>query len=98
MDHLPNLADIMAHIHLGLNKQSELRHSISRDNAADYITLSTASRPNISFKLSTVPCTNFHFEFPSSETLGSLQDVSELYVMIELEKVIVVTSFVVVSL
>jgi fatty acid synthase subunit alpha len=36
MDRLPDLADITTRIRLILNKKSELRRAISRDNAADF--------------------------------------------------------------
>ena len=36
MDRLPDLADITTRIRLSLNKTSELRRAIARDNAADF--------------------------------------------------------------
>jgi fatty acid synthase subunit beta len=93
MDRLPDLADITARIRLGLNKQSELRRAITRDNAADYKVINGVEAERLLQTVNVVPRANFRFEFPALETLETLQDVSRLRGMIDLEKVIVVTGF-----
>ena len=96
MDRLPDLAEITGRIRLNLNK-TELQRSITRDNAADYKVANGNEAERLLQTVNVVPRANFRFEFPALESLESLQDVSKLRGMIDLEKVIVVTGFVEVS-
>lgn len=93
MDRLPDLADVTTRIRLGLNKKSDLRRAIARDNAADYKVMNGVEAERLLQTVNVVPRANFRFDFPSLEPTISLQDVAQLRGMIDLEKVIVVTGF-----
>ncbi|KAL6308724.1 Enoyl-reductase-domain-containing protein [Sparassis latifolia] len=87
MDRLPDLADITTRICTDLNKKSELRRAIARDNADGVEAERVLQTVNV------VPRTNFKFEYPALESHESLADVSKLRGMLDLEKVIIVTGF-----
>jgi fatty acid synthase subunit alpha len=91
MDRLPDLADITTRIRLILNKKSELRRAISRDNAADFINGLEAER--VFQTVNVTPRANFRFDFPALESPESLSDVAHLQGIIDLDKVIVITGF-----
>ena len=93
MDRLPDLAEITSRIRLSLNKKSELRRAITRDNAADDKVVNGVEAERLLQTVNVVPRANFRFDFPALETSQSLNDVSKLRGMLDLEKVIVVTGF-----
>jgi fatty acid synthase subunit alpha, fungi type len=93
MDRLPDLADVTGRIRLSLNKKSELRRAITRDNAADYKVINGIEAERLLQTVNVVPRANFRFDFPNLESTASLQDVAHLRGMIDLEKVIVITGF-----
>ena len=78
MDRLLDLADITTRIRLSLNKKSELRRAIARDNAAHFKVINGLEAERV---LQTV------------ESPESLSDVAHLQGIIDLDKVIVITGF-----
>ena len=93
MDRLPDLAEITAKIRLSLKQKSDLRRAVARDNAADFKTIEGDKAERVLQTVNVTPRANFKFEFPTLEPLESLEDVSKLRGMLDLDKVIVVTGF-----
>lgn len=93
MDRLPDLADITTRIRVNLNKKSELRRAIAKDNSADFQIVNGVEAERLLQTVDVVPRANFRFDFPPLESIESLEKVSRLRGMIDLEKVIVVTGF-----
>ena len=93
MDRLPDLAEITTRIRTDLNKKSELRRAVARDNAADFKTINGVEAERVLQTINVTPRANFKFEYPELEPLESLADVSKLRGMLDLDKVIVVTGF-----
>lgn len=93
MDRLPDLADITTRIRLSLNKQSELRRAIARDNSADFKIINGLEAERVLQTVNVTPRANFRFDFPTLESTESLADLSKLQGMVDLEKVIVITGF-----
>ncbi|KZT01368.1 fatty acid synthase [Laetiporus sulphureus 93-53] len=93
MDRLPDLAEITTRIRTNLNKKSELRRTIARDNAADFKTVNGVEAERVLQTVNVTPRANFKFEFPRLESAESLSDVSYLRGMLDLEQVIVITGF-----
>lgn len=93
MDRLPDLADITTRIRLSLNKKSELRRAIARDNSADFKVTNGPDAERVLQTVNVTPRANFRFDFPALESPKSLADLSKLQGMIDLEKVIVITGF-----
>jgi fatty acid synthase subunit beta len=92
MDRLLDLADITTRIRLSLNKKSELRRAIARDNAADFkgINLNGLEVERVFQTVNITPRTNFRFDFPALESPESL---AHLQGIIDLNKDIVITGF-----
>jgi fatty acid synthase subunit alpha len=93
MDRLPDLADISSKIRGSLNKKSELYRAIASDNSADFKVINGVDAERLLQTVNVIPRANFRFEFPSLDSVESLQDVSQLRGLIDLDKVIVVTGF-----
>ncbi|KAI0749711.1 fatty acid synthase [Daedaleopsis nitida] len=93
MDRLPDLADITTRIRADLSKKSELRRAIARDNAADFKTVNGVEAERVLQTVDVTPRANFQFSFPTLESAESLNNLSQLRGMLDLEKVIVVTGF-----
>ncbi|OBZ72636.1 Fatty acid synthase subunit alpha [Grifola frondosa] len=93
MDRLPDLAEITTRIRSNLNKKSELRRAIARDNAADFKIVNGVEAERVLQTVNVTPRANFKFDFPALGSIESLSDVSQLRGMLDLEKVIVVTGF-----
>lgn len=93
MDRLPDLADITSRIRMNLNKKSELRRAIARDNALDFKVINGAEGERVLQTANVVPRANFTFEFPALEPTSSLHDLEKLRGIIDLEKVVVITGF-----
>ncbi|KAK0191779.1 hypothetical protein F5146DRAFT_1198324 [Armillaria mellea] len=91
MDRLPDLPEITGRIRANLNKKSDLRWAIARDNAADYKVINGAEAERLIQTVDVLPRANFSFDFPSLESVESLGDVSKLCGMIDLDKFIVIT-------
>lgn len=91
MDRLPDLAEVTARIRSALNKKSDLRRAIARDNAADYKVLNGAEAERLIQTVDVRPRANFSFDFPTLESSESLADLSKLQGLIDLDKVIVIT-------
>ncbi|KAI0368773.1 fatty acid synthase [Pilatotrama ljubarskyi] len=93
MDRLPDLADITTRIRTDLNKKSELRRAIARDNAADFKTINGVEAERVLQTVNVTPRANFQFSFPALEPQESLADLAHLRGMLDLDKVVVVTGF-----
>jgi fatty acid synthase subunit alpha, fungi type len=93
MDRLPDLADITTRIRLSLNKKSELRRAIAKDNAADFKITNGLEAERVLQVVNVTPRANFRFDFPALEAYESLADVTKLQGMVDLDKVIVITGF-----
>ncbi|EGN98830.1 hypothetical protein SERLA73DRAFT_168429 [Serpula lacrymans var. lacrymans S7.3] len=93
MDRLPDLADITTRIRSDLNKKSELRRAIARDNAADFKIVNGAEGERVLQTVNVVPRANFTFDFPTLDSAASLEDLAKLRGIVDLEKVIVITGF-----
>ena len=91
MDRLPDLADITTRIRTDLAKKSELRRSIARDNAADFKVINGVEAERVLQTVNVTPRANFQFSFPTLEPAESLENISKLRGMLELEKVVVIT-------
>jgi fatty acid synthase subunit alpha len=75
MDRLPDLADITTRIRLSLNKKSNLRRAIAKDNAADFKITNGLEAERVFQVVNVTPRANFRFDFPAYE---SLADVTKL--------------------
>ncbi|KAI0077780.1 fatty acid synthase [Panus rudis PR-1116 ss-1] len=93
MDRLPDLADITVRIRNDLLKKSELRRAITRDNAADFKVTNGVEAEKVLQTVNVTPRANFRFDFPALESPESLQDLSKLQGLIDLDNVVVVTGF-----
>ena len=93
MDRLPDFSKIIAKIRMSLKQKSDLRRAIARDNVADFKTIQGDEAERVLQTVNVTPRANFKFEFPTLEPLESLEDVSKLRGMLDLDKVIVVTGF-----
>ncbi|KDR66856.1 hypothetical protein GALMADRAFT_216743 [Galerina marginata CBS 339.88] len=93
MDRLPDLADITSRIRTKLNQKADLRRAITRDNSADYKIINGHEAERLLQTVDVQPRANFRFEFPSLETSHSLQDLSHLRGLVDLDKVLVITGF-----
>ncbi|EPQ52677.1 hypothetical protein GLOTRDRAFT_112049 [Gloeophyllum trabeum ATCC 11539] len=93
MDRLPDLAELTTRIRLDINKKSQLRRAIARDNAADFKVTHGLEAERVLQTVNVTPRANFRYEFPTLEDADSLEDVAKLRGLIDLDKVIVVTGF-----
>ena len=93
MDRLPDLADITTRIRTKLHQKADLRRAVARDNAADYKVINGVEAERLLQTVDVQPRANFRFEFPALESAPSLQDISYLKGLIDLDKVIVITGF-----
>jgi len=93
MDRLPDLADITGKIRSQLNKTADIRRAVTRDNAADYKVIHGVDAEKLLATVDVQPRANFRFDFPALESAESLQELSQLRGMLDLDKVIVITGF-----
>jgi 3-oxoacyl-ACP reductase-like protein len=83
MDRLPDLADITMRIRLCLNKKSDLRRTIAKDNAADFKITNGLEAEHVLQVVNVTPRANFHFDFPALEAYNlSLADVTKFQGMV----------------
>lgn len=92
MDRLPDLADITTRIRMDINKKSELRRAITRDNALDFKIMNGAESERILQTVNVVPRANFKFDFPVLNS-SSIEQLGRLRGIIDLDKVVVITGF-----
>jgi len=93
MDRIPDLAEITTRIRKAITQQSDLRRAIAKDNAADFKVENGGEVERVMQTVTVTPRANFKFDFPKIETAESLQDLSKLQGMLDLERVVVVTGF-----
>lgn len=93
MDRLPDLADITTLIRADLSKKSEMRRAIARDNAADFKIVIGVEAERVLQTVNVTPRANFQFSFSTLKSAESLNNLSQLRGMLDLEKVIVVPGF-----
>ena len=93
MDRLPDLADITSRIRSGIIKKSDSRRAIARDNAADFKITNGVEAERVLQTVYVTPRANFKFDFPTLPSAESLQDLSKLRNLVDLDKVIVNTGF-----
>ncbi|KAI6024835.1 hypothetical protein BKA83DRAFT_685883 [Pisolithus microcarpus] len=93
MDRLPDLADITTRIRMDLNKKSELRRAIARDNALDFKVINGAEGERVLQTVNVVPRANFKLDFPALEPPSAFEELSKLRGLVDLEKVVVITGF-----
>ncbi|KIJ51487.1 hypothetical protein M422DRAFT_203704 [Sphaerobolus stellatus SS14] len=93
MDRLPDLGSVTTRIRQTINRQSELRKAITRDNSADFKISHGSEAERVLKTVSVTPRANFKFEFPKLENTEVLEQLSQLRGLIDLEKVVVITGF-----
>ena len=93
MDHLPDLADVKTSIRSELHKKANLRRAVAWDNAADYKIIHGVEAERLLQTVDVLPRANFRFDFSGLESATSLQDLSQLRGLIDLENVVVITCF-----
>ncbi|TFK33214.1 fatty acid synthase [Crucibulum laeve] len=93
MDRLPDLADITSRIRTNLNKKADLRRAIARDNSADFKVTNGVEAERVLQTVGVLPRANFRFAFPTLPSAASLNDLSHLRGLIDLDKVVVITGF-----
>lgn len=93
MDRLPDLADVTARIRSNLHKKADLRRAVARDNSADFQVINGAEAERLLQTVDVLPRANFQFDFPTLESAASLNDLSHLRGLLDLDKVMVVTGF-----
>ncbi|KAH7106327.1 fatty acid synthase [Auriculariales sp. MPI-PUGE-AT-0066] len=93
MDRVPDLAEMTTRIRKTITQQSDLRRAIAKDNAADFKIENGGDVERIMQIVTVTPRANFKFDFPAIETTESLQDLSKLQGLLDLDRVIVITGF-----
>jgi fatty acid synthase subunit alpha, fungi type len=88
---IADLADMASRIHVNMNQKAELRHAIACDNATEFKIINGAER--VLQTVNITPRANFHFKFPQLPGAHTLQSLSQLCDVIDLEKVIVISGF-----
>ena len=92
-DRVADLADMTTRIRVGINKKAELRRAIARDNAAEFKVINGAEAERVLQTVNITPRANFHFEFPELPGAHTLESLSQLRDIIDLDKVIVISGF-----
>ncbi|KAH7108468.1 hypothetical protein BKA62DRAFT_667324 [Auriculariales sp. MPI-PUGE-AT-0066] len=93
MDRVPDLAEMTTRIRKTIMQQSDLRRAIAKDNAADFKIENGSEVERIMQIVTVTPRANLKFDFPAIENAESLQDLSNLQGLLDLDRVIVITSF-----
>ena len=92
-DRIADLADMTSKIRININQKAELRRSIARDNAAEFKVINGAEAERVLQTVNITPRANFRFEFPELPEAQSLESLSQLRDVIDLDKVIVIAGF-----
>ncbi|KAI9439787.1 fatty acid synthase [Lactarius indigo] len=92
-DRIADLADMTSRIRISINKKAELRRAIARDNAAEFKAINGAEAERVLQTINITPRANFRFEFPELPEAQSLESLSQLRDVIDLDKVIVISGF-----
>jgi len=90
---IADLADMASRIRVNMNKKAELRRAIARDNAAEFKMINGAEAERVLQTVNITPRANFRFEFPQLPGAHTLQSLSQLRDVIDLDKVIVISGF-----
>lgn len=93
MDRLADLAQIISRIRANLNDKAALRRAIARDHSADVKVTRGDEAERLFQTIDVLPRANFRFEFPDLPPAASLEQLSDLRGLIDLEKVVVITGF-----
>ncbi len=93
MDRLPDLAEVTTKIRTDLNATAGLRRAITMDTSADFKVIHGTEAERLHQKVTIAPRANFQHEFPALDHKDSLEKLSHLRGLIDLDKVIVVTGF-----
>ncbi|KAA1467738.1 fatty acid synthase [Dentipellis sp. KUC8613] len=93
MDRVADLAEITTRIRTAINKKSELRRAIARDNSAEFKVINGIEAERVLQTVNVTPRANFRYEFPELEDAKSLEDLAKLRDVIDLDKVCVITGF-----
>jgi 3-oxoacyl-ACP reductase-like protein len=92
-DRIADFAEITTRIRVGINKKAELRRAIARDNAAEFKVINGAEAERVLQTVNITPRANFRFEFPDLPEAHTLDSLSQLRDVIDLDKVIVISGF-----
>ena len=92
-DRIADLADMTSRIRININKKAELRRAIARDNSAEFKVINGAEAERVLQTVNITPRANFRFEFPELPEAQSLESLSQLRDVIDLDKVIVIAGF-----
>ncbi|KAF8271214.1 fatty acid synthase [Lactarius quietus] len=92
-DRIADLADMTSRIRININQKAELRRAIARDNAAEFKVINGAEAERVLQTINITPRANFRFDFPELPEAQSLESLSQLRDVIDLDKVIVIAGF-----
>lgn len=92
-DRIADLADMTSRIRVSINRKAELRRAIARDNAAEFKVINGAEAERVLQTVNITPRANFRFEFPELPEAHTLEPLSQLRDVIDLDKVIVISGF-----
>ena len=92
-DRIADLAEMTSRIRININQKAELRRAIARDNAAEFKVINGAEAERVLQTVNITPRANFRFDFPELPEAQSLESLSQLRDVIDLDKVIVIAGF-----
>ncbi|KAI0264369.1 fatty acid synthase [Gloeopeniophorella convolvens] len=92
-DRIADLAEMTTRIRIGINDKADLRRAIARDNAAEFKVINGAEAERVLQTVNITPRANFRFDFPELPDASSLEQLSQLRDVIDLDKVIVISGF-----
>ncbi|TFY76669.1 hypothetical protein EWM64_g7343 [Hericium alpestre] len=93
MDRVADLAEITTRIRVNINKKSELRRAIARDNSAEFKVINGVEAERVLQTVNVTPRANFRFDFPELESAETLENLAKLRDVVDLDKVCVITGF-----
>jgi fatty acid synthase subunit alpha len=73
-----------------LNRKSELRGAIARDNVLNFEVINGAEGERALKTVKVVPRANFKFDLPALEPTSSLEDLKKSRGVVDLEQVVIV--------
>ena len=90
---IADLGDLANRIRDNINKKAELRRAIARDNAAEFKVINGAEAERVLQTINITPRANFRFKFPELPGAHTLESLSQLRDVIDLDKVVVISGF-----